>query len=120
MNRGPVVLHAGPWPVSPRLGYTRARRGAHSTDPPVPRKPRAEKTFRTMTFDPKPRPNRERYFAILRRMTPEARLNKSFELTQLSRDLLRAGLAAQFPELTADELQTLYLARLAECRKRNS
>lgn len=69
--------------------------------------------------DPKPRPNRERYFEILRRITPEARLNKAFEFTQLSRDLLRAGLAARFPELTPAELHTLYLARLAECRKRN-
>lgn len=32
-------------------------------------------------MDPKPRPNHRRYIEILRRMTPEQRLAKAFELS---------------------------------------
>jgi hypothetical protein len=37
----------------------------------------------------KPRPNHQRYLEILRRMTPERRLLKSFELTEFLRQLLK-------------------------------
>jgi len=37
--------------------------------------------------DPKPRPNHEIYLVALRRMTPEQRLLKAFELTEQSHEL---------------------------------
>jgi len=65
--------------------------------------------------DPKPQPNDELYLEILRRMSPADRLRKAFELTELSRKLLRIGLEQRFPELTPEEIQALYLKRLLEC-----
>jgi len=71
-------------------------------------------------MDPKPQPNRRLYIETLRRMTPEQRLLKAFELTELSRELLRTGLRDRFPHLSAEELHALYLRRLDRCRSRAS
>jgi hypothetical protein len=70
-------------------------------------------------MDIKQRPNHRLYIEALRRMTPEQRLMKSFELTQFSQALFRQGLARRFPELTGDELHRLYLERLEKCHNRN-
>ncbi len=70
-------------------------------------------------MDIKPRPNHRLYIETLRRMSPEQRLRKSFELTEFSRELFRQGLAKRFPELSEDELNRLYLARLDKCHNRN-
>lgn len=67
----------------------------------------------------KPDPNHARYIEVLRRMTPAMRLQKAFELTQLMRMLLRAGLRKQFPELSDDEIHRLFLERLAKCHNQN-
>ena len=69
--------------------------------------------------DPKPRPNRQRYLEILRRMTPAQRLRIAFDLTAQTRELLRIGLRDRFPELSEDELHKLYLERLEKCHNRN-
>ncbi len=74
----------------------------------------------TVFADPKPRPNRRRYLEALRRQTPEQRLFKAFELTELSRELFRAGLRQRFPEASEAELQQIYLERLARCHNRPS
>lgn len=70
-------------------------------------------------MDPKPRPNHALYLEALRRLTPEQRLLKSFELTELTHELLRAGLRRRFPEADEAELQRLYLERPATCRNRH-
>ena len=59
------------------------------------------------------------YINTLRRMTPEQRLAKAFELTETSKALFREGLARRFPDLSDTELQRLYLARLEKCHNRN-
>jgi hypothetical protein len=71
-------------------------------------------------MDPKPRPNHQRYLAILRAMTPEQRLLKSFELTALSRQLLKDGLRNRHPHASESELHQLYLARLKKCHSKTS
>ena len=71
-------------------------------------------------MDIKPRPNDAVYLDTLRRMTPEQRLLKSFELTGYAREALKAGLRDRFPELAAAELQSLYLERLTACHNQNS
>jgi hypothetical protein len=48
-------------------------------------------------MDIKPRPHRRVYLEILRRMTPAQRLEKSFELTEFSRQLLKDGLRNRHP-----------------------
>jgi len=70
--------------------------------------------------DPKPRPNHQLYLEALRRLTPEQRLLKAFELTELSRGLFRAGLRRRFPEATEEELERTYLERLEKCHNRRS
>lgn len=67
----------------------------------------------------KPNPNRARYLETLRRMTPEQRLAKAFELTEMGRQLLRDGIAHSFPHLTDEQRHQLYLERLAQCHNRN-
>jgi hypothetical protein len=52
-------------------------------------------------------------------MTPQQRLQKSFELTELPRNLFRQGLRKRFPGLSEDALHRLYLERLAKCHNRN-
>ena len=71
-------------------------------------------------MDPKPRPNHQLYLEALRRLTPEQRLLKAFELTELSRELFRAGLWQRFPEADEAELQRIYLKRLERCHNRPS
>ncbi len=70
-------------------------------------------------MDPKPRPNRKLYLQVLRKMTPEARLSKAFELSAMCRELFRQGLRRRFPELPDEEFHKLYLRRLEKCHNRN-
>jgi len=70
-------------------------------------------------MDPKPRPNRTAYLEVLRRMTPEQRLAKAFELTEFGRAIFKQGLRNRFPELSNEDLHRLYLDRLALCHNKN-
>jgi len=71
----------------------------------------------------KERPNHKLYIQVLRqvlrRMSPEARLLKAFDLSQFSRQLFIDGLRKRFPHLTEDELKRIYLGRLDKCHNRN-
>jgi len=68
----------------------------------------------------KAQPNRRIYIETLRRMTPEARLAKAFELSEMTREALRAGLAQRHPEATPQELTAMVAERLERCRSRVS
>jgi hypothetical protein len=68
----------------------------------------------------KEQPNRRIYIEILRRMTPERRLAKAVELSEMTREALRAGLAERHPEATPDELTAMVIERLERCRRRVS
>ena len=70
-------------------------------------------------MDPNPRPNHQTYLEVLRRMTPEQRLLKAFELSRMSRQMFLAGLRKRFPDLSDEELRRLYLKRIAKCHNRN-
>ena len=72
-----------------------------------------------MTLDPKPRPNHGMYLQILRRMTPEQRLRKAFELSEFAKALFRAGLRRRFPDLPEEDFQALFRRRLDLCHNRN-
>ena len=52
-------------------------------------------------------------------MTPEQRLAKAFELTEMSRALFVRGLHTRFPNLTQEEFHALVLRRLEKCHNRN-
>ncbi len=69
--------------------------------------------------NPKPRPNHRLYLEILRGMTPEQRLIKALELSDMARQLFRQGLRRRFAHLSEPQLHRLYLERLAKCHNRN-
>ncbi len=64
-------------------------------------------------------PNHKRYIQALRRMSPEQRLLKAFELSQFSKDLFLHGLRERFPELPDNAIKKIYLERLNKCHNRN-
>jgi hypothetical protein len=67
----------------------------------------------------KEHPNHTLYIQALRRMSPENRLLKSFELSRFSRDLFLHGLRKRFPDLSDNEIKKIYLDRLNKCHNRN-
>ncbi len=70
-------------------------------------------------MDTKPRPNHRLYVRVLRRMTPEERLRKAFELSKFSRDLFVQGLRSRYPDLSEDEFREILLERLERCHNQN-
>jgi hypothetical protein len=70
-------------------------------------------------MNPKPRPNRRRYVEVLRRMTPEQRLAKAFELSEFAKQLFIQGLRRRHPDLDEAEFHKLLLGRLEKCHNRN-
>ena len=72
-----------------------------------------------MVIESKSMPNRQRYMEALRRMSPEQRLAKAFELSEMSNDAARAGIAQMYPQATDRERHTLLIERLERCRSRN-
>jgi hypothetical protein len=70
-------------------------------------------------MDPKPRPNRALYLDVLRHMTPEQRLEKAMELSELGKDLFLQGLRQRFPEADEAGIHAIYLERIAKCHNRN-
>jgi len=69
--------------------------------------------------NPKPQPNHRKRIEVLRNMTPEQRLAKAFDLSEMTRALFRQGLKERHPELSESELHLLYLKRLEKCYNRN-
>lgn len=67
----------------------------------------------------KKRPNHHLYLAALRKMTPEQRLLKAFELSELSNQLFVHGLRKRFPEKSEADITKTYLERLRKCHNRN-
>jgi hypothetical protein len=70
-------------------------------------------------MDIKPRPNHRQYIELLRRMSPEQRLLKAFELSDFTRTLFLEGLRRQFPNLSEAEFKKLAAERLQKCHNRN-
>ncbi|NIA06680.1 MAG: hypothetical protein GWP14_03430 [Actinobacteria bacterium] len=64
-------------------------------------------------------PNHKIYLQVLRRMSPEQRLLKAFELSEFANQLFVAGLRKAFPELCEQDFKKLLLERLAKCHNRN-
>jgi len=68
----------------------------------------------------KARANRRLYIEILRGMTPEQRLRKAFELTDMVQELARAGLKRRHRGLDASSLAELTRERLMRWHSRSS
>jgi hypothetical protein len=67
----------------------------------------------------KKRANHDVYIQALRRMSPEKRLIRAFELSEFVRDLFYHGLRKRFPDLSEEKLKELFLKRLDKCHNRN-
>ena len=67
----------------------------------------------------KAHPNKQRYLAILRSMSPQEKLEKSFELTELANAAFKAGLKNRYPQLSEYELEQLYLEKRKECHNQS-
>jgi len=63
--------------------------------------------------------NHKMYIEILSKMTPEQRLNKCFELTELAKNLFLNGLKKRFPHLSEEEIRKIYLKRISKCHNTN-
>jgi hypothetical protein len=64
--------------------------------------------------------NRRLYIEVLRSMTPEQRLQKALELTAMTRELARAGVARQHPELGSVEIDQLTRDRIVSWHSKTS
>jgi hypothetical protein len=63
---------------------------------------------------------REKYREAARRLSPEQRLRRSFELTSFATEMMAAGLRKRHPEMTEDEIRWEIIARRlpADLRKK--
>ena len=68
--------------------------------------------------DIKPHPNHRQYIHMLRHMTPEQRLAKTFELSEFTKQLFLHGLRRRFPHLSQQDFEQLVFTRLAKCHNR--
>lgn len=71
-------------------------------------------------MSPKPRPNHKKYLDVLRRMSPEDRLRKAFELSDFSRELFIQGLRRRFPDVSEERFREILINRLNLCHNRSS
>jgi hypothetical protein len=61
----------------------------------------------------------QRYLQMLSRMSPSQRLEKAFELSKMTKELLKSGLRRRFPEKSETELHQIYLQRISRCQNNN-
>ena len=67
----------------------------------------------------KTHPNHKIYIEALRRMSPEERLLKAFELSEFTMQLFIYGLHKRFPNLKGEGFKKILLERLEKCHNRN-
>ncbi|MDR2671833.1 MAG: hypothetical protein LBC35_00755 [Coriobacteriales bacterium] len=64
-------------------------------------------------------PNKQKYHQILKTMSPQDRLMKAFELSDLANAAFKVGLKDRYPHATDAELDRLYLEKRSKCHNRN-
>ncbi|MFO0969090.1 MAG: hypothetical protein U0793_26345 [Gemmataceae bacterium] len=67
----------------------------------------------------KPQPNHARYIEIVRRMTPEEKLSKTFELSEFAKALFLQGVRNRNPGASEEEIHRMYIEGLLKCHNRN-
>lgn len=67
----------------------------------------------------KPQPNHEVYLKTLQKMTPAERLQKAFELSEMTKELFLQGLKKRFPNNSKEKIMEIYLQRISLCYNRN-
>jgi hypothetical protein len=64
-------------------------------------------------------PNKQKYHEILKGMSPQEKIEKVFELSDLANAAFFAGLRNRYPQLSDDELKSLYLKKRRACHNQN-
>ena len=64
-------------------------------------------------------PNHKIYIQVLRKMSPEKRLLKAFELSEFANQLFIHGLHKRYPNLPDEEFKKILMERLNKCHNRN-
>ena len=59
------------------------------------------------------------YIKIVRKLTPEKKLGKCFDLNEFTKALFLTGLRNRFPNLSEEEIKKIYLKRVARCHNLN-
>ena len=83
------------------------------------RYPQLSARSRIREVDPKQQLNHRLYLEALDRMGPEKRLQKAFELSDMTRKLLMQGIRTRFPDATPEQLRDVLLTVLERCRNNN-
>ncbi len=55
------------------------------------------------------------YIKILKKMTPQARLLKAFELSDLTKSLFITGLRIRYPDYSEEDIKNLYIEKIYKC-----
>lgn len=69
-------------------------------------------------MDIKPRPNHKAYIEVLRSMTPEQRVLKAVELTELAWQKRMRRLSRLFPDLQTSEIMQLLTTKMLQHAQR--
>ena len=59
------------------------------------------------------------YIKIIRKLTPEKKLKKCFDLNEFTKALFLIGLRNRFPNLSEEEIKKIYLKRITKCHNLN-
>jgi hypothetical protein len=59
------------------------------------------------------------YREALKRIGPENRLRKAFELSELTKSLFIIGLKKRYPDVSEEEFRKLLFEKLERCRNQN-
>ena len=63
--------------------------------------------------------NKQRYHGILKAMSPEKRLMKAFELSELANASFKAGLRNKYRDMPEEEFHRLYIEKRLKCHNQN-
>lgn len=61
----------------------------------------------------------KKYREILRRMTPEQKLLKTFELSEMGKNLFICGLKMRYPNLSESDFKKVLFEHLEKCHNKN-
>jgi len=59
------------------------------------------------------------YIKIIRKLTPEKKLEKCFDLNEFTKTLFLTGLRNKFPNLSEEDIKKIYLKRITKCHNLN-
>ena len=61
------------------------------------------------------RQTHKEYIKILKKMKPQARLQKAFELSDLTKNLFITGLKMRYPDYSEEDIKDLYIEKIYKC-----